>query len=226
MARARGGDERCLVRALVETESGFGQGAAQALREFEGKTLFLFFGVIEQRGERGIDARVFRITRNFGFGDKLDLRGRVVLQEVLFDRGEIFQLLRILAFFREIMGDFRRGGTPLLDDFRIALHADARAEGLEVHARKSLAMEFAQTALVVMEIGRSEQSAGHAADTDGSKVPLGWFDLDGFGAVEVLQPRTQNVPGGIFLRHPHAAVGTDMERSLRRLGRGTEVDRE
>ena len=125
-------------------------------RATQRKTRLFVLGRIEQRGERGVDARVLRIARIFGHWLQADLRGGVMIEKVLLDRAHAFQLLRILSFFQEIVRGFRCGGAPFLDDFRIALHADARAEDFEIQTRETFAVQFAQAALEIMEVGRSE----------------------------------------------------------------------
>ncbi|MFM8459741.1 MAG: hypothetical protein ACKOB0_12535, partial [Chthoniobacterales bacterium] len=150
-------DEGRFVCALVETEAGFVQSAAETLGQAERETRFFVFGVVEQRGKGGVDAGILRIARNFGHWLETDLRGSVMVEKVLLDRAHAFQLLRILAFFGKVVRGFRCGGAPFFDHFRVAFHFHARTEGFEIEPRKTFAMQFAQAALEVVQVGRSEQ---------------------------------------------------------------------
>ena len=79
--------------------------------------------------------------------------------------------------------------------------------------------------LEVVVVGRPEQLARHATDGDDGKVALGWFDLDGFGAVEFVALFAQEMTHGCGAVEPDAVVEIDdVERPFRLLRGGRQVD--
>ena len=225
MTRAGGGDERRAVRALVKTQSGRAEGATETLGEAERKTFFLAAGVIEKRGQCGIDRGGFGISGHRRDIDELEVRGGVMLGEMAFDGGEVGELFRIFPFARIILRCFRGFGAPFLDDFGIALHFEPRAKRFEIHAGKPVAMEFAQFAFEIVMVGRTEQHAGHAADGDDGKISFGRFDFDRFAAVKLLAFFAEQMAHGRFAREPHAVVQIDdPERTFGLFRRGGQID--
>ena len=225
VAGARGGDERGAVRAFVETQAGGAEGAAQALGEAQREPLFLAACMIEQRGQRGIDRGGLRVAGHGSDVDELEVGRCMVFGEVAFDSGKVVELFRIFAGQRIILGGLGSFGPPLFDDLRIAFHLETRAEGFEIHAGKTLAVEFTQLAFEVVVVGRSEQDAGHPANGDHGEVALGRFGFDGLGAVEFVALFAQKMAHGGFAVQPHAVVDVDdPERPFGLLGRRGQVD--